>query len=1469
MKILRTALFLILTALGVQSAYAQATQLPLAESCFSASTGVNGSIGLLGTIAGGSSYVTGTYGGVALTGGSGTGANANITVSGGIVTGVAILNPGSQYQVGDTLSASNTNLGGAGSGFSFPVASVGINSNLAGGSVAHYVPNTLTFKQTWKNSTQTTPNTNPLALDANGCAVIYGVGSYRQIVKDSNGNTVWDQLTTAPASSAVNPATSGAGDFLALGTVIPIAGFTAPTNYVLAYGQAISRTTYSDALTAITINSSANCTSGNATISGITDTSQVRIGAPVEASCLAPGTTVATVPTATTITVTPVATANGATTLRIFNWGNGNGTTTFNVPDMRGLVLAGPDSMGGVAANRLSSTYFVSSINNGGATPNAPGARGGLQNLTILKGNIPSYNLDNNVTLTGSLTVNTPTNTVYQNGAGPFATTSGGASWQVGAQSASVTNTLGIGGTVGSGGSGTPAATTTPTLTMNYAIKVLNGTLPQVGVLSLGGMTGDITCGTGLSCLNNVIAATGIVTVALTQNHILVGDASNLAADVAMSGDCTVVAAGTITCTKTGGVAFGPFATGTAASGLTGTVSVAQGGFGADNSASTGIVAFSAGTPAFRTLLGTSNEISVANGTGAAGNPSISLPTALTFTGKTVTGGTYVLGAFSGTGAFTALSATFNQNSDAVVTSTNSNAGTAATAGFSAVNNIGSNAVLGVSSSGFTPSGVFLANQLRLGTTAAGGVLIDANSGGPTIFATSNVETVRFDGATVRWANYTCAGGGGLLHVDGSGNMSCSNSVAITGGTIDNTTIGATTASSAKVTTLQSSSTNTFTALAGLGTGCPTINNSGTFTGVTACSGGTSFPAGGVKGDLPYYSAANTGTATTASDANIVIQGGDPSGSVTSTAAAVLAYGYSRRIVLPPAPGSVTGTYKFSTNLTFPNGTELHVPCGVILAPDSGKIVRNLGRTLAADCVIAGGAGTVYLGRDVRSAWWPSTGGDDALAINAADASTNNASAIILTGSISTTTLTVTAMASGFLTVGKPITGAGVTAGTFITALGSGTGEAGTYTVNNSQTVGSEVMTSDSADGTDNIIHLSCRTYTLATAVILNANFANPQTVAGCGDATVLSASGGSFSRGVLTQAGTAAGVGNDLMSFTWRDFAVQCSTNQNVQGITLGTTTKAIRSYTKNRIDRVRISDCRTGIGWYNTRLMDLTDLYILVHGETTSTDTAILMDFDDNNQFNGDSDIYAGQFVCAGNTAPSGGAGYGVRMKSEKTGSNIAGIRFHASVFYDCNKMVYATWASTGTMGDHWFTGGVQCDACGNLADYSGSTGSKKAAMLRFHDVYFTSGGNGQPTFRFVGGNTDEIIDVLVSSVRARGGGGCATCRFVDAEFGAILNALGNQLASFEGTGANPPELFNFFSWRKPTITSNTIDADGITGAVNSLVTSAATSATNDVVISGNNARSAVSATFNNANSASNRCVASNLPSAAVDCP
>jgi hypothetical protein len=48
-----------------------------------------------------------------------------------------------------------------------------------------------------------------------------------------------------------------------------------------------------------------------------------------------------------------------------------------------------------------------------------------------------------------------------------------------------------------------------------------------------------------------------------------------------------------------------------------------------------------------RTLTGTANEITVTNGTGVSANPTLSLPSSITFTGKTITGGTFASPTFT------------------------------------------------------------------------------------------------------------------------------------------------------------------------------------------------------------------------------------------------------------------------------------------------------------------------------------------------------------------------------------------------------------------------------------------------------------------------------------------------------------------------------------------------------------------------------------------------------------------------------------------------------------------------------------------------------------------------------------------------------------------------------------------------------------------------------------------------------
>lgn len=122
---------------------------------------------------------------------------------------------------------------------------------LSGGNVYMYVPATTTAKTTWQDSGQTTPNANPVPLDSSGEAIIFGVGQYRQIVKDSSGATIWDQLTADPGYGINTAIFSLSGltlsnDSISPNTVLDIAAGSAQDStgtYILALAGAVSKTT--------------------------------------------------------------------------------------------------------------------------------------------------------------------------------------------------------------------------------------------------------------------------------------------------------------------------------------------------------------------------------------------------------------------------------------------------------------------------------------------------------------------------------------------------------------------------------------------------------------------------------------------------------------------------------------------------------------------------------------------------------------------------------------------------------------------------------------------------------------------------------------------------------------------------------------------------------------------------------------------------------------------------------------------------------------------------------------------------------------------------------------------------------------------------------------------------------------------------------------------------------------------------
>ena len=103
------------------------------------------------------------------------------------------------------------------------------------------------------------------------------------------------------------------------GSVIPFAGSSAPTGFLLCDGSAVSRTTYATLFSAIST-----------------------------------------------------------------TYGSGDGSSTFNLPDLRGRVVAGQDDMGGASANRLTDQ-------SGGLNGDTLGDTGGSETHTLTTAQIPSH----------------------------------------------------------------------------------------------------------------------------------------------------------------------------------------------------------------------------------------------------------------------------------------------------------------------------------------------------------------------------------------------------------------------------------------------------------------------------------------------------------------------------------------------------------------------------------------------------------------------------------------------------------------------------------------------------------------------------------------------------------------------------------------------------------------------------------------------------------------------------------------------------------------------------------------------------------------------------------------------------------------------------------------------------------------------------------------------------------------------
>ena len=176
------------------------------------------------------------------------------------------------------------------------------------------------------------------------------------------------------------------------GSMAAYAGIAAPSGWLFAYGQAVSRVTYSALFAAMVASATATMTIASPCV--VTWT-----GHPLLANDPIKLTTTGALPTGLTagttyyvkyidgntfnLSATPgganintSGSQSGTHTAIHAPHGDGDGSTTFNVPDMRGRVPVGSDDLGGTAASRVTSA-------GSGINGNVPGASGGAETVSL------------------------------------------------------------------------------------------------------------------------------------------------------------------------------------------------------------------------------------------------------------------------------------------------------------------------------------------------------------------------------------------------------------------------------------------------------------------------------------------------------------------------------------------------------------------------------------------------------------------------------------------------------------------------------------------------------------------------------------------------------------------------------------------------------------------------------------------------------------------------------------------------------------------------------------------------------------------------------------------------------------------------------------------------------------------------------------------------------------------------------
>ena len=192
-------------------------------------------------------------------------------------------------------------------------------------------------------------------------------------------------------------------------------------------------------------------------------------------------------------------------------------------------------------------------------------------------------------------------------------------------------------------------------------------------------------------------------------------------------------------------------------------------------------------------------------------------------------------------------------------------------------------------------------------------------------------------------------------------------------------------------------------------------------------------------------------------------------------------------------------------------------------------------------------------------------------------------SSAVFTGTISGTTLTVTAVTNGTIGAGQALFGVGITQETIISALGTGSGGVGTYTINISQTVSTAERMNSTAVAA--VFTATISTTTLSVTAVSSGTIYLGQTVQGAGVTanTVITAQGSNI---VLSQTIVTGGTGyavNDQVTVVGGVYGStpQVYTVSSVtSGVVTGLTVYSQGSYTTQPINNVSTTTSGSGTG-------------------------------------------------------------------------------------------------------------------------------------------------------------------------------------------------------------------------------------------------------------------------------------------------